>query len=697
MELFKLFGSIFVEDTQAKRALESVADKAESTATRMKLAFAGVGAVLATSLIPAMAVAGGGALALGASFAAAGIGAGAFGAVAVGVLSDVFEASKNLTEAQKELTLATTAEEREAALQKQKEAMAGLSGEQAKAVQSLQAFKTFWGDFTKQFETPVVQAFGTSLDILKGILEGLAPTITNVAGVINELLTKFNTDLQNGQFKQFFDWLATNGAESLYSFAQIFGNVFAGITNILMAFAPLGASVEEGLVGMTQRFAEWSSTIASSQGFKQFIDYLKANGPVLIDVVKQIFTTLVEVGVALAPLGQTLLGIIQEWMPAIKEFAVGIAEGLGGISAPVAKFIIIFGSIVGVLGMVITAVAPFITAIAGLIPVITKVWSWASKAFTAIRTFAAGFALFSNPIGIAIAVIGLLIGAIVLLWNKSDTFRNVCIAVWNAVKSAIVAAGQGIMSFLSTLAGWIGGTLTAIWGGLKSAWLATWGAIKSGVVAIVSGFKSAIQGIIQGTVAVLSAIWNALKGAWSATWNAIRSVVVSVASGIQGAVTSVLQGAVSVVSSIWNGISGAWSSAWGTLSGIVSGAVEGIKGIIGSVQGTIDSIIGGIQSAIAWAAKLPGIGGGGDKKKKKKNANGTDFFEGGWTVVGEQGRELVKLPTGSQVIPNHSLPKDGLGGGSVTQNITINSPRPLNASETARQMKKASRQLALGN
>lgn len=50
-------------------------------------------------------------------------------------------------------------------------------------------------------------------------------------------------------------------------------------------------------------------------------------------------------------------------------------------------------------------------------------------------------------------------------------------------------------------------------------------------------------------------------------------------------------------------------------------------------------------------------------------AKGTNFAPGGLAMVGERGPELVNLPRGSQVIPNHEL--SGMGGGrSVVINMT---------------------------
>ena len=75
-------------------------------------------------------------------------------------------------------------------------------------------------------------------------------------------------------------------------------------------------------------------------------------------------------------------------------------------------------------------------------------------------------------------------------------------------------------------------------------------------------------------------------------------------------------------------------------------------------------------------------------------ATGDNFFRGGWAMVGEQGREAIKLPKGTQIASNQSTERM-MNSGGITQNITINSPTALNPSEIARQTKNASRKLAM--
>ena len=60
----------------------------------------------------------------------------------------------------------------------------------------------------------------------------------------------------------------------------------------------------------------------------------------------------------------------------------------------------------------------------------------AQKAATAAQ-WLLNAAMKANPIGLIIVAIGLLVGAIVLLWRRSETFRNIVLAVWGAVQRGI--------------------------------------------------------------------------------------------------------------------------------------------------------------------------------------------------------------------------------------------------------------------
>ncbi len=72
---------------------------------------------------------------------------------------------------------------------------------------------------------------------------------------------------------------------------------------------------------------------------------------------------------------------------------------------------------------------------------------------------------------------------------------------------------------------------------------------------------------------------------------------------------------------------------------------------------------GGIASltAAAYLIKDGGLLGG--------NQLGTSYASGGWSWVGEAGRELVRLPRGAEVVPNRKSEEMAAIGAGVTVSV----------------------------
>jgi TP901 family phage tail tape measure protein len=110
-----------------------------------------------------------------------------------------------------------------------------------------------------------------------------------------------------------------------------------------------------------------------------------------------------------------------------------------------------------------------------------------------------------------------------------------------------------------------------------------------------------------------------------------------------------------------------------------------------------------IQGTINLVKNISGNSGGGSvgnyiDAKVGQNANGTDYWRGGLTWVGEKGPEIVNLPRGSQVIPNHKLGQALQGDSQSSQNsqgdvhfhgdIVINTQPGQSAEEIAQMVMK---------
>lgn len=146
------------------------------------------------------------------------------------------------------------------------------------------------------------------------------------------------------------------------------------------------------------------------------------------------------------------------------------------------------------------------------------------------------------------------------------------------------------------------------------------------------------------------------------TLSMLASVITSIQT-VTGAVTG-LGTAISVTTGLVTGLVGALALLvagainWMNTAPEVQASLNATQREANGVQQFNNSIYGGLDPS---DYDLSGSIGG------KHNATGTNYFEGGWTHVNENGGEIMNLPNGTQIIPHDVSTK--MGGG-----YTINCP-----------------------
>jgi phage-related protein len=455
-----------IDDDGISRGIRAIKDKLKSLdSSLIRTAALGSAITIAPTAVPAIAALTGGVMALSSSLAAAGIGAAAFGAVAVGALSNVFEASEEVAKLEEKIANADSLKEKIAAQKELAELYNSMSEAQRNALKELQSFKSFWSDFTKQFETPVFKAFANTLQSVKTLLKGLEPTIANVADVVVELGNEFNKALQGSEFQQFFEWLETHAAESIYNFAHIFGNIFMGVLNLLQAFAPLGASMEEGLLDLTDRFKDWTDTLSGSAAFQSFVEYVKENGPTLLRVVGNIAKIIGILVAALAPVGSVVLHIID----VVTSFIAKLLETLNSSE----------------------------TFKNGVITVFNKIKTVALEVFGAVRDFIkekfSEIQAFWQENGAQIKEAALKVFNFIKM--IMPFILEIIKGVWENIKGVISGAIKIILGIIKTFSSLFTGDWKGVWEGIK---MILKGAVQFIWNAIQLGFMGKIFGVLKG-------------------------------------------------------------------------------------------------------------------------------------------------------------------------------------------------------
>jgi len=147
-------------------------------------------------------------------------------------------------------------------------------------------------------------------------------------------------------------------------------------------------------------------------------------------------------------------------LPAIDKFAVVLA-GVSVFVAENEKFVAILVITIGALaGAVLLANAAMKVFAAGKLAVAAAVFI-ATKAQAAFNLVMAG-----NPIALVVLALAALVAAFVLAYKNSETFRNAVHALFNGIKTGVIASVDFIKGYLNTVLGFYKG----IFNGIASLW-----------------------------------------------------------------------------------------------------------------------------------------------------------------------------------------------------------------------------------
>ncbi|KNY24848.1 phage tail tape measure protein [Pseudobacteroides cellulosolvens] len=180
--------------------------------------------------------------------------------------------------------------------------------------------------------------------------------------------------------------------------------------------------------------------------------------------------------------------------------------------------------------------------------------------------------------------------------------------------------------------------------------------------------------IMKGLWDIIKPVIDNIVKAFQIAWPLIRDIVSSSVKVIGDVISGVLKALKGVTDFVAGVFTGDWRRAWDGVKQIFSGVWDGIKGIL---KGAVNIIIDVVNSMIRGLNKIhvsipdwiPGVGGkdfGINLAEIPHLAEGGNITKGGRVLVGEKAPEILDLPRGARVTP---LDKANSG-----ISITINDP-----------------------
>lgn len=191
---------------------------------------------------------------------------------------------------------------------------------------------------------------------------------------------------------------------------------------------------------------------------------------------------------------------------------------------------------------------------------------------------ALNFVMSLSPITLIIIGITALIATIILLWNKCEWFRNLCIGLFEALK----VGWDVTINFFKN-----------IWESFVAAFKVAWDMAVLYFKVQIAAWKMAFEVVVNGIKFIWEGACNIIKNAWT--------VIVSFLKSSWEGWKSIFQVVGSTISSIWKGITNGISSVW---DGVISGVKSAWNGIISPFQNVVNSITR-IWDGIKSMFKLP--------------------------------------------------------------------------------------------
>ena len=196
------------------------------------------------------------------------------------------------------------------------------------------------------------------------------------------------------------------------------------------------------------------------------------------------------------------------------------------------------------------------------------------KAFKAFKTAQEGatiaqwllnVAMNANPIGLIVAAIMGLVTAFVILWNKSEAFRNFFIGMWEGIKNAVGVVVEWIKENWKTMLLFITNPVAGVFKYLYDNF---------------EGFRNFVDKTVKSVKDFFSGLWSSMRKGASDAWSGIKSVFSKVGSFFSD-----------TFSKAWSKVKSIFSTGGKIFDGIKDGIVSSFKKIVNAIIRGINKVV----------------------------------------------------------------------------------------------------------
>lgn len=401
----------------------------------------------------------------------------------------------------------------------------------------------------------------------------------------SEMTTQEKVGLATQMFMEKTAKYAGNYAKENDTLAGSLQTAKSALGNFLSGAGDIDAVIESGM-----NFAGIAAKSASELAPKLFSGISTAVGE-LIPKIPSIVGDLVD------GLASTIGKMFGEKAQSVFETAVGaISEALNGLKTAF-NFIAEHKDIFTPIAVGIGAIVGFLSA-----------WNAITKVATALQT-AFNIVLNANPLGLIILAVVGVVSALTYFFTQTETGKK----VWQDFTTFIGNLWQGIKDKATEIFNAIKEFISNVWTSISTTATEVWTAIATTASNVWTSITTTISNVIQGLADTLSTIWNTIKTVAQTVWNVLFAVVGGIILSYINIWKGIFEGIRIYLGLLWDGIKAVAAAVWGaigsTVMGFINTLVNGAINIFNFFKNGILTIFNGIKSVVltVWNAISNGV------------------------------------------------------------------------------------------
>lgn len=228
-------------------------------------------------------------------------------------------------------------------------------------------------------------------------------------------------------------------------------------------------------------------------------------------------------------------------------------------------------------------------------------------------------ALTANPVGLIVMAIAALIAILVIAYNKSETFRAVCDKLfaklkdlWAVISKELEPVFQALIGIFEEL--WkiveediiplfqeIFVAISDLWVQIQPILAAIMPIVEKIVSVLVQLISTSFKNIIQVITVALNTIKNVItlitsviKGDWSGAWESIKNIFSGIWTGIKNLASNFGSALKNIFGDNWDKIKDktikVWNSVKDAIMKPINAAKEAVKKVVDSIKGYFDNL-----------------------------------------------------------------------------------------------------------